>query len=99
MSKVKVKKIARRRWAVYFRLSEPATVATRVDRGRKGSKKRYRLLKRIAAKRMAKITGQRRISVGYLKVGRHRVLLSARDAAGNRTNVLVAFKVRAAPRR
>ena len=99
VSKVKVKKIARRRWAVYFRLSEPATVATRVDRGRKGSKKRYRLLKRIAAKRMAKITGQRRISVGYLKVGRHRVLLSARDAAGNRTNVLVAFKLRAAPRR
>jgi hypothetical protein len=99
VSKVKVKKIARRRWAVYFRLSEPATVATRLDRGRKGSKKRYRLLKRIAAKRMVKVTGQRRISVGYLRVGRHRVLLSARDAAGNRTNVLVAFKIRAATRR
>jgi hypothetical protein len=95
---VKIKKIARRRWAVYFRLSEPATVATRLDRGRKGSK-RYRLLKRVAAKRMVKITGRRRISVGYLKVGRHRVLLSARDGAGNRTNVLVAFKIRAARRR
>jgi hypothetical protein len=99
VSKVKVTKIARNRWAVYFRLSEPATVATRLDRARHGSKKRYRLLKRIAAKRMVKVTGRRRISVGYLKVGRHRVLLSARDAAGNRTNVLVAFKLRAAKKR
>jgi hypothetical protein len=99
VSKVKVRKIARRRWAVYFRLSEPATVSTRVDRARKGSKKRYTLLKRIAAKRMVRITGQRRIGIGYLRVGRHRVLLSARDAAGNRTNVLVAFKLRAARRR
>ena len=48
---------------------------------------------------MTKVTGQRRITVGDLKVGRHRVLLSARDGAGNRTNVLVAFKTRAAKKR
>jgi hypothetical protein len=99
IAKVRIERIARNRWAFYFRLSEPAIVAARVDRARPRTTRSYRLLKRIAAKRMAKVTGRRRISVGYLKPGRHRVLLSARDAAGNQTNVLVAFKLRGPAKR
>jgi hypothetical protein len=94
---IKVRRITRTRYAVYFRLSEAARVGARLDRARKGSRGRYRLLRRVAARQLRSGT-RRRIVVGRFKVGRHRVLLSARDAASSRY-VLKAFKIRHRSRR
>jgi hypothetical protein len=73
-------------------LDESATVRARLDRGRPQSK-RFRLLRRVKGRPFR--SGTRTYTVGTLKRGRHRVLLSAKDADGNQRHVLVTFKVKA----
>jgi hypothetical protein len=78
-----------------FRLSEAARVATRVDRARKGGRRarpRYRTTKRLAVRALP--AGKRKIVLGRLKRGRLRVVLTARDAAGNRGSVSRAFRAK-----
>jgi hypothetical protein len=100
VSRIKVRRITRKTYAVSFRLSEQALLGVRLDRARKGSsvrRPRYRLLRRVAAG--VRPRGSRRVTIGSLVIGRHRVLIGARDAAGNQTYVLAAFKARSRPRR
>jgi hypothetical protein len=100
VSRIKVRKITRKSYAVSFRLSERALVGIRIDRARKGSslrRPRYRLLRRTTSR--VRPRGSRRVTIGNLVTGRHRVLIGARDAAGNQTYVLAAFKARRKPRR
>ena len=89
---VKLRKLRNGRWAARFRLDETATVRARLDRGRPQSK-RFRLLRRVKGRPFR--SGPRTYTVGTLKRGRHRILLSAKDAAGNQRHVLVTFKVKA----
>jgi hypothetical protein len=89
-------KLRNDRWAARFTLSEAAAVRARLDRGRKGTR-RYRLLRRVPSRPLA--DGRRSYTVGALKQGRHRVLLSAKDRAGNQRHVLYTFKVGSKKRR
>ena len=67
----------------------------RLDRGRRrGTRTRYRFLRRLAARPLR--AGARSVTLGRrLKPGRHRVLLTATDAAGNEVRVAARFRVRA----
>lgn len=88
---VKLRKLRNGRWAARFKLDESATVRARLDRGRRASR-RFRLVRRMNGRPFR--SGSRTYTVGTLKIGRHRVLLSAKDVAGNQRHVLVTFKVR-----
>jgi hypothetical protein len=94
LSRLRVKRVGRRYVAV-FRLSEAARVGVRLDRGRRrGTRTRYRFLRRLAARQLR--AGARSVTLGRrLKPGRHRVLLTATDAAGNEVRVAARFRVRA----
>lgn len=77
-----------------LRLSEAARVATRIDRAKKAKKRvrtRYRTTKRLAVRSLP--AGKRKITLGRLKRGRLRIVLTARDTAGNRGSLTRAFRV------
>ena len=93
---IKLTKLKNGRWAARFTLSETATVRARVDRGRPSSA-RHRLLRRVKGRPLR--DGARSLTIGTLKQGRHKLLLSAKDAAGNQRHVLYRFRVRSGPRR
>ena len=94
LQRLRVKRVGRRYVAV-FRLSEAARVGVRLDRGRRrGTRTRYRFLRRLAVRPLR--AGARSVTLGRrLKPGRHRVLLTATDAAGNEVRVAARFRVRA----
>ncbi len=96
VSRLRIRRVGRRYVAV-FRLSEPARVTTRVDRARRGSRVRFRAIKRLTARQVR--PGARTVSLGRLGRGRHRLVLTLRDAAGNRVGVARVFRVRTAARR
>lgn len=78
-----------------FRLSEAARVATRIDRAKKAKKRvrtRYRTTKRLAVRSLP--AGKRKITLGRLKRGRLRIVLTARDTTGNRGSLTRAFRVK-----
>jgi hypothetical protein len=87
---IRMTKLKNGRWAAQFTLSETATLRARMDRGRPSSK-RYRLLRRVKGRPLR--DGRRSFTVGTLKQGRHRVLLSAKDRAGNQRHTLYTFRV------
>jgi hypothetical protein len=93
LARLRVKRVGRR-YVASFRLSEAARVSVRLDRGRRGSRTRFRFLRRLAARPLR--AGARSVTLGRkLKPGRHRVLLTATDAAGNDVRVAARFRVRA----
>jgi hypothetical protein len=96
VSRLRIRRVGRRHVAE-FRLSEAARVTSRVDRARRGSRKRFRVLKRLTARQLR--AGGRTLSLGRLKRGRHRLVLTLRDATGNRLGVARGFRVRSARRR
>jgi hypothetical protein len=96
VSRLRIRRVGRR-YVAFFRVSEPARVTTRVDRARRGSRVRYRAVKRLTARQMR--AGARTLSLGRLTRGRHRLVLTLRDAAGNRVGVARVFRVRSAGRR
>jgi hypothetical protein len=93
---IRLTKLKNGRWAARFALSETATVRARMDRGRPSSS-RYRLLRRVRGRPLR--DGRRSFTVGTLKRGRHKLLLSAKDVAGNQRHVLYRFKVGSKKRR
>jgi hypothetical protein len=97
VSRLRIRRV-RRRYVAVFRLSEAARVVTRVDRARRGSRRtRFRTLKRLTPRQLR--AGARRLSLGRLSRGRHRLVLTVRDAAGNRDGVARTFRGGAAGRR
>ena len=75
------------------RLSEDARVRAVVQRPRKGRWRRLRTVARDLA------AGVRRVRLGALRAGRHRVSITATDAAGNRSAPVVVRFVVSARRR
>jgi hypothetical protein len=73
---------------VTFSLSEAATVRVQVQRR---SGRRFRAVG--AAKRLAGVAGANRTTLRRLAAGRYRVVVTAIDAAGNRSVKRLAFRV------
>jgi hypothetical protein len=96
VSRLRIRRVGRR-YVASFRLSESARATTRVDRARRGSRTRFRAVRRLTARRLS--AGARTLSLGRLAPGRHRLVLTLRDAAGNRLALVRAFRVRSAARR
>jgi PKD domain-containing protein len=80
--------LRRRGRAVGFSLSEPAAVRVRVER-RKG--RAFRAAG--AVKRIAGVAGRNATRIGRLRPGRYRLVVTAVDAAGNRSVKRLAFRV------
>jgi hypothetical protein len=53
---------------------------------------RFRTLRRISGKALK--GGRRTVRLGRLRAGRHRVVLTVRDASGNTRRVVRRFRVR-----
>jgi hypothetical protein len=87
---MRIRKVGRRHVAT-FRVSEAVTAGARVDRRRSGSR-RFRTVRRVTGKALR--GGRRTVSLGRLKAGRHRAVITVRDAAGNTVRVTRAFRVR-----
>jgi hypothetical protein len=87
---LRIRKAGRRHVAT-FRVSEAVTAGARVDRRRSGSR-RFRTVRRVTGKALR--GGRRTVSLGRLKAGRHRAVITVRDAAGNTVRVTRAFRVR-----
>jgi hypothetical protein len=91
VTRLRVRRVGRR-YVASFRVSEPVTAGARVQRRRAGSPLRYRTLRRVTGKAMK--GGRRTVRLGRLKAGRHRVVITVRDAAGNTRRVTRRFRVR-----
>ena len=87
---LRIRKAGRRHVAT-FRVSEAVTASARVDRRRSGSR-RFRTLRRVTGRALR--GGRRTVGLGRLKAGRHRAVITVRDAAGNTVRVTRAFRVR-----
>jgi hypothetical protein len=90
MSRLKVLRGKRTRRVLRVRLSEPARLRIKVQRKSKGRYRRVRVVQRRARQ------GTRRKRLGkYRRAGRYRLVVRARDAAGNRSaKRYVRFRVR-----
>jgi hypothetical protein len=91
LTRLRVRRVGRR-YVATFRVSEPVTAGARVERRRAGSPRRFRILRRITGKALK--GGRRTVRLGRLRPGRHRVVITVRDAAGNDRRVTQGFRVR-----